>query len=519
MQPSYLYGRQEAAAIPSPAVLSGADTAGATRRELLVASVPVLVAWAAAVLARMLSAVAHLPGHKTATLTGMYISLLCFRVALDKLGSQNEGSSSLSISETESRKMSWWKWVCFVLSQKRATLPSCQHDRTNLVILLGATVVFVFSSASMLLEAGHSEWTQPSSSPFHSEVAVGEAVGDTTASEEETAVTPTASIELYMPIGLSIGVIMLHAAAAWRLVARRHRAVVSTLPPSLPFSYSASRREMTSREQLAAMDRGALTAVALSLLAVLFDVVGDLPRADVMFEALVTIVCCARAVRFVRPVVWMLAGGDATQLSREVSTLMQLLEKELQLLNGVVSVNKWFVDVLSCRDDGGEHAVPAMLVLFANVRCNRSMSSHAMHVTKMEASTRCSLLAQSSQMKICQCYVEVCPDTDAALVGVPHLRPHAAAPASHHHGASHEGCGFGATHHRHHDEGHQHGHGPTTACSGHHHHQLPNKIVLPSMGAAMALPPLTSSWDPRSHSHSESTKPHHDFAVLELHQA
>jgi hypothetical protein len=423
-----------------------------TRRALIAAFVPMIVLWSAIALINAIHSWAEhddipssLPGRHSLTVSGMTLTLLSLRHVFDSLArsslarSPNHARSTSAIAAAASP----WRRVCRTLALKGR---SVHGDKTSLVITLGVTSAYVLTCLSMCLEAGHAEWALAGSSSTISATAVGDAIGDTTGSEEETQEGDIsgAAIAPFRAVCSSLVVLMVHAVFA--IVLTRHRLILS----------SSQRRYhsiLSPSMVVAAMDKGALVAWLLSLVSIAFSVLCELPRADVMLGAVAIVVCCSRAIRFVKPILWMLAGGDATILSPEVAMLLALLERELMLLHGVLGIHRWHVDVLSCCDDGGCTARPSVMVLCAWVRCQRSMAARDISATTQEAIARCRSLAESScGMTIHKCFVELSPESSSSSSAQFHLRPPvcdetpSAATLSHH------------------EDGH--------ACHGHHKHNL-----------------------------------------------
>lgn len=212
------------------------------------------------------------------------------------------------------------------------------------------------------------------------------------------------------------------------------------------------------------------------------------------------VVGCSRAVRFVKPILWMLAGGDACHMSPDIATMLALLERELMLLHGVLGIQRWNAEVLSCLDDGGPVARPSLVVLCASVRCQRAMAPRDISATTQEAGMRCRTLASSAcGMTLHHCFIELSPDAESATSS---NSLHRSNQELHHASASsaallsrchHEEC-----HHQHECHGHDHAHG-----GGHDHH--PHQHLVDSchnthISVPTSAPPIVSGLPPL-HSH------------------
>jgi hypothetical protein len=489
---SYLFGSHHHNNALAPWSVDDVDEPR-TRRALFDAFVPMIVLWLAIALMNVIhSRVVHdgvpssLPGRYSLTVSGMTLTLLSLRHAFDSLARSPPARSANHAQSTPATiaAASLWRRACRTLAQKGR---SVHGDKTNLVLTLGVTSAYVLTCLSMCLEAGHTEWalagsSSSSSSTIAVAAAVGDAIGDTTGSEEETqegGISGAAAVALFDAGCSSLVVLMVHAAVA--IVLTRRRLILSRSLRRYHFSISTSM-------VVAAMDKGALVAWVLSLVSIALSVLCELPRADVMLGAVAIVVCCSRAIRFVKPILWMLAGGDATILSPEVAMLLALLERELMLLHGVLGIHRWHVDVLSCCDNGGCAAMPSVMVLCARVRCQRSMTAKDISATTQEVIARCHSLADSScGMTLHKCFVELSPESSSSSAQF-HLRPpvHDEMPSAAtlaHHADGHE-C------HGHHKPSHMSHHCQSAQQQRTELHHTGDTLAVAAPTVVIALPPV-----------------------------
>ncbi|CUF58468.1 membrane-associated protein, putative [Bodo saltans] len=539
VQASYLFGAHPSHLSPVSNSGDVALAATRTRRSLVTVVVPSLIVWLAIGLLQMTAAADSseplLPGRYALMVSGMTLTLLSFRHMLDALASQSPSSSLLLPSSpitvaASSSSSTWWSAVCVTLSQKGRSFRgdksnlvsqkgrSFRGDKSNLVLVLGATCAYVLTGISMFLEAGHTEWSSSSTgsggSGAMSGPIVGNALGDTTGSEEETASIQVGNVNdgtvmvglSSTPLCVSLVVLMVHAICVVMLTCRRLHLSMS---PGYNGGLHHPRRGPVAPSLIvvaAAADRGALLGLLVALLSIIFTVGLGLPRADVMFGAISMVVGCSRAVRFVRPILWMLAGGDACHMSPDIATMLTLLERELMLLHGVLGIQRWNAEVLSCVDNGGPVARPSLVVLCASVRCQRAMAPRDISATTQEAGTRCRTLASSAcGMTLHHCFIELSPDAESATSTNSLHRPNqelhnASALSAALSSCCHERHPEECHHHQHECHGHDHAHG-----GGHDHHHSHQHLVDSCRNTHTSAPPTSAppivSGLPPLHSH------------------